>query len=55
MLFKIEGAVLTGITHPTCTMEKSNWNVPSNKKNIKPGRVSEFIFKQEKYSKNQQL
>ena len=32
MLFRIEAAVLLGVTHPTCTMQLAKWNIPSKKK-----------------------
>ena len=49
MLFRIEAAVLTGVTHPTCTMETAKWNVPSKKKVIKPGKLETFLVKQDHY------
>lgn len=51
MLFRVEAAVLIGVTHPTCTMELAKWNVPSNKKAIKPGKLSNFLIKQDSYKK----
>ena len=51
VLFRIEAAVLTGITHPTCTMQSSAYNVPSKKKQIIPGKLSNFLIKQDTYQK----
>ena len=34
MLFRIEAAVLLGVTHPTCTMQLAKWNIPSKKYNF---------------------
>ena len=49
--FRVEAAVLTGVTHPTCTGILASWNVPSKKKQIIPGRIKEFLFKSESYTK----
>ena len=32
LLFRIEAAVLIGVTHPTCTSNLASWNIPSRKK-----------------------
>ena len=32
LLFRVEAAVLIGVTHPTCTSMLASWNVPSKKK-----------------------
>ena len=36
MLFRIEAAVITGITKPTCTSQLSEWVIPSKKTNVDP-------------------
>ena len=43
LLFRVEAAVLIGVTHPTCTSMLASWNVPSKKKQINPGRIRLFI------------
>ena len=56
LLFRVETAVLTGVTHPTCTSMLASWNVPSQKKQIIPGRIKYFLFKSESYTnKSQEL
>ena len=52
LLFRVEAAVLIGVTHPTCTSMLASWNVPSKKKQINPGRIKDFLFKSESYTKN---
>ena len=51
LLFKVEAAVLIGVTHPACTSMLTSWNVPSKKKQIIPGRIKDFLFKSESCSK----
>ncbi|XP_047130217.2 uncharacterized protein LOC124810062 [Hydra vulgaris] len=51
LLFRIESAVITGVSNPTCTSLKASWNVPSKKKLIEPGLVSNFVFTQDSYLK----
>ena len=51
LLFRVEAAVLTGVSHPTCTGMLSSWNVPTHKKQIEPGEVSSFLFTQDTYMK----
>ena len=51
LLFRIEAAVLEGLTDETCTMRSCLWNVPSGKKQIKPGKISDFLIKQDRYDK----
>ena len=56
LLFRVEAAVLIGVTHPTCTSMLASWNVPSQKKQIIPGRIKYFLFKSESYTnKSQEL
>ena len=51
ILFRVEAAVLIGVTYPTCTSILASWNVPSKKKQIIPGRLKDFLFKSESCSK----
>ena len=51
LLFRVEAAVLIGVTHPTCTSMLASWNVPSKKKQIIHGRIKDFLFKSESYTK----
>ena len=51
MLFRVEAAVLSGATHPTCTSKLAEWNVPTNKKKVVPGEITNFLFKQDSYQK----
>jgi len=51
LLFRIEAAVLQGITDETCAMKSCAWNVPKGKKHIKPGKLSNFLIKQDRYDK----
>ena len=50
LLFRIEAAVLIGVTHPTCTSILASWNIPSKKEKITPMLVKKFLFKTETYS-----
>ena len=52
LLFRVEAAVLIRVTHTTCTSILASWNVPSKKKQIIPGRIKDFLFKSESYTKN---
>ena len=51
MLFRIEAAVIRGMNKVSCTSELAKWNVPKSKKKIQPGKLSNFLFKQETYKK----
>ena len=51
LLFRVEAAVLIGVTYPTCTSMLASWNVPSKKKQIIPWRIKDFLFKSESYTK----
>ena len=51
LLFRVEVAVLIGVTHSTCTSMLASWNVPSKKKQIILGRIKDFLFKSESYTK----
>ena len=55
MLFRIEAAVRTGVTKPSCTSLLSKWNVPKGTKTIleqKP--VCELVFSKSSYASNDQ-
>ena len=49
LLFRVEAAVIIGVTHPTCTSMSASWNLPSKKKQITPGWIKDF--KSESYTK----
>ena len=49
MLFRIEAAVITGITKPTCTSQLSEWVIPSKKTNVDPGKLSDFVIRNDHY------
>lgn len=51
VLFRIEHAVKTGMTRPTCTSKACEWTVPKKKTTIRPGKVSDFLWKKSHYSK----
>ena len=51
MLFRIEAAVITGVTRPTCTSRLSEWTVPSKNNDIIPGRISKVLIKKDHYTK----
>ena len=51
LLFRVGAAVLIGVTHPTCTSMLASWNVPPKKKQIIPGRIKDFLFSRESYTK----
>ena len=51
MLFRIEAAVITGITKPTCTSQLSEWVIPSKKTNVDPGKLSDFVIRKDHYRK----
>ena len=51
LLFRVEAAVIIRVTHPTCTSMLASWNVPSNKKQIIPGRIKYFLFKSQSDTK----
>ena len=50
LLFRVEAAVLRGVTKPTCTDRLAMWTVPAAKTDLKPCPVSELIFKKDHYS-----
>ena len=52
LLFRVEAAVLIGVTHPACTSMLTSWNVPSKKKQIIPGRIKDFYLKVKVIAKN---
>ena len=50
MLFRIEAAVRTGVTKPSCTSLLSQWNVPKGSKTVleyKP--VADLVLSRSKY------
>ncbi|XP_066934311.1 uncharacterized protein [Clytia hemisphaerica] len=51
LLFRVEAAVLQGITQETCTDIPSDWNRPKTKKQVKPGKLSNFLIKQDRLDK----
>ena len=51
LLFRVEAAVLIGVTHSTCTSMLASWKLPSKKKQIIPGRIKDFLFKSQGYNK----
>ena len=51
LLFRVEAAVLLGVTHSTCTSKLALWTIPSKKKTIQPGKLSSFFIKQDRYDK----
>ena len=55
MLFCVEAAVMQGLTKPTCTSQKSSWNVPKGiKTTLDVGPVSEDTFKCYHYRKKRE-
>ena len=51
LFFRVEDAVLIGLSNPTCTSVSAAWNIPSTKKQIIPGEISKFIFTNDTYMK----
>ena len=51
LLFRVEAAVLAGLSDPTCTSVSAAWNIPRTKKQIIPDEISKFIFTNETYMK----
>nr|XP_047138569.1 uncharacterized protein LOC124814694 [Hydra vulgaris] len=51
MLFCIEAAVLLGFTQLTCTQKLAEWNIPSKKKKIEPGKLTNFDVSADHYKK----
>ena len=51
MFLRIEAAVITGITKPTCTSQLSEWVIPSKKTNVDPGKLSDFVIRKDYYRK----
>ena len=47
LLFRVESAVMSGITKPSCTDRLAKWNVPSTKTQVSPGPVSSVVFKKD--------
>ena len=50
LLFRVEAAVLPGVTKPTCTDCLAIWTVPPAKTTLNPCPVSERIFRKDHYS-----
>ena len=44
LLFRVEAAVLTGLSDSTCTSVSAAWNIPSIEKQIMPDEISKFVF-----------
>ena len=51
MLFRIEAAVITGVTKPICTSRLSEWVIPSKNCDLEPGRISSMVIKKDHYKK----
>ena len=52
LLFRIESAVMSGITSTTCTDKLAQWVIPKRKQlQLKPCPASDMIFKKDHYSK----
>ena len=47
LLFRIESAMLRGLTKPTCTDRFARWSVPPAKTELNPCEVSKLIFKKD--------
>ena len=55
MLFRVEAAIMQGLTKPTCTSQKSSWNVPKGiKTTLEVGPVSDDTFKRHHYRKKRE-
>ena len=55
MLFRVEAAIMQGLTKPTCTSQKSSWNVQKGiKTTLDMGRVSNDTFKRHHYRKKRE-
>ena len=51
MMFRIEAAVSTGVTKPSCTSLLSKWNVPTGSRTVLVHRpISEMVFTQHDYT-----
>ena len=55
MLFRVEAAVQAGFTNPTCTSQKSQWNVPKDDTFIKATPISEIEIEVHKYGEPSKL
>ena len=51
LLFRVEAAVLTGLSNPTCASVSAAWKIPSTKKQIMPDEISKFTFTNKTYLK----
>ena len=47
VLFRVQAAVLTELSNPTCTSVSAAWNIPRTKRLIIPDEISKFIFTNE--------
>ena len=55
MLFRVKAAIMQGLTKPTCTSQKSSWNVQKGiKTTLDMGRVSNDTFKRHHYRKKRE-
>lgn len=55
MLFRVEAAVRIGLTNPTCTSQKSQWNLPADDTFIKVTPISEIEIEVHKYGEPSKL
>ena len=51
LFFRVEAAVLTGLSNPACTSVSAAQNTPSTKKQIISDEILKFIFTNETYMK----
>ncbi|KAL5006729.1 hypothetical protein ScPMuIL_015535 [Solemya velum] len=51
VLFRMEAAVMAGITDPACTSRVSIWNVPSTSRGVKPVTAAQATWKKDHYRK----
>ena len=55
MLFCLEAAIMQGVTKPTCTSQKSSWNVPKGiKTTLDVGPVSDDTSQRHHYRKKRE-
>ena len=51
MLFRVEAAVRTGLTNPTCTSQKATWHIPSSKTVVSVTPITSLDIQVHKYGK----
>ena len=44
LLFRVEAAVLTGLSNPTCKSVSAAWDIPKTKTQIIPDEISKFTL-----------